>query len=414
MKKILDRYRQLDAFVIDVLMAEFFLQMVNASFMLLINYYMHNQGYVDFQIADFISYRFLAVMLFAFPFGLFIKGRRLKPYFYIAGFGSPLMAFTVIYAVQHHLPWLVYAGFVGWGVAYTCLQVTSLPFIILNSPKERHPQAIALFFLTSSMAIFIAGTISFVLNHYFGNLFPAKILLEIFALIGFAGVYYISRIQVKENLSEKNTATNLHKQYDWRLIIPVIIPAFIISAGAGLTIQFVNLFLLNIHGLHEDIYSIIGALSFLLVGMGIFVVPEIKDRLGYKFGIVTIQSIAVMFLVLMALTEFIAGKPYALYLAVFCFIVRQPLMNVAGPMASELIINYVGKRNQELVSALNAGIISGCWWVSSQIFSFLRAHGLRYAYIFFITAALYSMGVAWYYFLIKDFQRRQRAGLVEE
>ena len=412
MRTMLAKYRKLDGFIIDVLMAEFFLQMVNASFTLLINFYMHDQGYKDFQIANFISYRFLAVMLFAFPFGLFIKGRKLKPFFYVASIGAPLMAFVVIYAVGNHLPGLVIAAFVCWGIAYTCLQVTSLPFIILNSPKEDHPQAIALFFLTTSMAIFITGTISFVLNHFFAAWFPVKTLLQIFAVTGFIGAYYIYKIRIRENVSVRSTEVGLHKQYDWHLIIPVVVPSFIISAGAGLTIQFVNLFFLNVHGMHEDIFSLLGAFSFLLVAMGVFIVPQIKDRFGYNVAITLVQALAIFFLVLMALTEFVAQHPYAVWLAIIFFIIRQPLMNVAGPMTSELTINYVGKRNQELVSALNAAIWSGCWFISSQMFSLLRASGLKYAYIFMITAALYMIGVVWYAYLIKDFHRRKREGLI--
>jgi hypothetical protein len=63
-------------------------------------------------------------------------------------------------------------------------------------------------------------------------------------------------------------------------------------------------------------------------------------------------------------------------LAILFFIFRQPLINVAGPMTSELTMYYVGKKNRELVSALNAAIWSGSWFISSQIFAFLRGYGL--------------------------------------
>ena len=46
-------------------------------------------------------------------------------------------------------------------------------------------------------------------------------------------------------------------------------------------------------------------------------------------------------------------------------------------------------------------------WNSSQIFRILKSEGLSYAYIFYITAALYACGVFLYYLLIIDYQTRE-------
>jgi hypothetical protein len=93
---------------------------------------------------------------------------------------------------------------------------------------------------------------------------------------------------------------------------------------------------------------------------------------------------------------------------------RQPLMNMAGPMTSELVMKYTGKRNQEMVSALTAAIWSGSWFISSLIFKLLRSSSWSYVYIFLITAFLYGIGVVWYYYLILDYNKRQKIGLISE
>ena len=64
---------------------------------------------------------------------------------------------------------------------------------------------------------------------------------------------------------------------------------------------------------------------------------------------------------------------WALPLAWFCFIVRQPLMSMAGPAISELTMSYVGERNRELMSACNGAIWSGSWWLAARVFQVLRA-----------------------------------------
>ena len=82
-------------------------------------------------------------------------------------------------------------------------------------------------------------------------------------------------------------------------------------------------------------------------------------------------------------------------------------MNMAAPMTSELTMNYVGKKNQEMLSAIMAAIWSGSWYFSSQIFRFLKEAGLPYAYIFYITAAVYAFGIFTYYLLIVDYEKRK-------
>jgi len=111
-------------------------------------------------------------------------------------------------------------------------------------------------------------------------------------------------------------------------------------------------------------------------------------------------------LVGLATMEFFNTYWWAMPLAVILYWVRTPLMNMAAPMTSELTMNYVGVKNQEMLSAITAAIWSGSWFFSSQIVRLLKVQGFSYAYIFYITALLYAFGVLMYYFLIKDFERR--------
>jgi hypothetical protein len=85
--------------------------------------------------------------------------------------------------------------------------------------------------------------------------------------------------------------------------------------------------------------------------------------------------------------------------------VRQPLMNIAAPMTSELTMKYVGEKNREIISALTSAIWSGSWFASAQIFAILREGNLSYSNIIFITVFFYIVGVSWYYWLIKDYER---------
>jgi MFS family permease len=414
LKKIIASYSKLEKPIVQMLLGEFYLQIINAVFFLFLNFYMTDEGYKDYDIAYFVSFRFLTVMIFSLPLGLYIKGRKLKPFFMVSAIAIPIVALLIIYAIAIHNDVLLILGFILWSFSFSLYQIPSLPFILLNSKKENHSEAIASYFLTWSIATFICGLLSYFLVLIAPNFFNDKALLILFVLIGSISIWHVNKIKTNEQVSAKTQIQNIKGDYDWKLIFRVTFPTLIIAVGAGFTIPFINLFFLNVHGMDSKSFSAIGSISYLLVAIGVLIVPEIKRRSNYYVAITLIQAISILFLFLMATTEYYKHLWYALPLAVFFFTFRQPLMNVAGPMTSELTMYYVGDRNREMVSALNAAIWSGSWFISSQIFGWLRSFGLSYVNVFLITASLYIIGVGWYYFLIKDFYRRKRAGLIIE
>ena len=74
-----------------LILAEFFLQLVNTSHFMILNFFLVENGYSDELIAELISYRFLLVMLLSLPFGFFIPSRRLVPIFRGAAVTIPVV-----------------------------------------------------------------------------------------------------------------------------------------------------------------------------------------------------------------------------------------------------------------------------------------------------------------------------------
>ena len=60
------------------------------------------------------------------------------------------------------------------------------------------------------------------------------------------------------------------------------------------------------------------------------------------------------------------------------------------------------------MSALNASVWSGSWFVSMKLFGWLRQMEFRYVSIFLITVAMYIVGVAWYAYLIRQYERERQ------
>lgn len=156
----------------------------------------------------------------------------------------------------------------------------------------------------------------------------------------------------------------------------------------------------------SDEFAIISAFATLIVFSMVLYVPIIKDKLGYKLAVPLTQTIAIVALIVLAFTEIMSFE-WAVYIAIAAYIIRQPLMNMAGPMTSDIVMDYVGERNQEMMSALTSAVWSGSWFISSIIFQVLRQIGLQYVYVFLITAALYFFGVFLYYLLILDYEKNK-------
>jgi MFS family permease len=406
---VIEGYRRVEPHIRYAIAAQFCVQLVNTAYFLLLNYYMDAEGYQDYAIADILSYRFLAVFWLAFPLGLFIKGRRLKPFFLISTILLPVASHVMLLAIAQHWTLTLNVATMIWGLAYMCMQITILPYILLNAKPETHSEAFSLSFLSFSGTICFTGVINFLLQQIDPALFDERTMLQIVATLAFLGIFFVSRIPNREQLSQKVPLRKITRDYDWGTILRAIIPTLIIAIGAGFTIPVISLFFLNVHGVDSGTFSVMGSITYGMVVCVMLFMPYIKRSFGYRVAITLFQSLAVLALFLLATTEYYKDWVYAVPLATFFYILRQPLMNAAGPMTSELIMYYVGKRNQEIISALNASIWSGSWFISMKLFGLMRQLEYRYVTIFLITVAMYAIGVIWYATIIRTYERRQAA-----
>ncbi|MCC7303060.1 MAG: MFS transporter [Bacteroidia bacterium] len=399
-------YRLIERPVMAVIVAEFFLQLINTSFMSILPLYMKAEGYSDGEIGNSIKYRYLGVLVLALFVGVWIRRKRLIGLFYLACLFVPAFSFGILYTVGSHNLMLNHVFQVLWGASFTFMQVPVLPFILRNSSKENHTSAIALSYATWSVATIASHVIISALNGYDQILFSEQNLLTGFGVLGFVSLVFMVRAGRNEQVPVLNPEKRSTGKKDIPVLFKALLPTLIIAIGAGFTIPFISLFFTEVHGLSTSTFAALNLGGALLVAMGSLAVPGIKKKMGYKTAVPTTQSFAIIALIMMATTQFYADVTIAVFIAMGCFLLRQPLMNMAGPMTTEIVMGYVGKRNRELVSALTSAIWSGSWYFSGQLFASMRDSHIRYVYIFLITAALYIVGVIWYYLLILAYERK--------
>lgn len=410
----LDRYRLLPKHVLQFAAGLFLINLINASQFLLLNLFLKARGLDDPAIAALTSHRFLATFFLALPAGLWLRGRPLRKPLIIGAIAFPLTALAMLEAVQFGAMAAAPFLFIAMGFAGLILNVASLPMMLRITPSRQSSEALSLLFATWGAASICGGVLASVLQgigqfhlgsvHLVFDEYSTLLLLTIF---GFGAPFLYARLPDPVP-AEKSSRHWLHvHREDFPVLLRALVPSLCIATGAGLSIQFLNLFFSNVYHLDPASYSAFGSISYVLAFISGLIVPEVRRRLGWRGAILGVQSAAVVMLALMGLTELWKHASWALPVAIVFFIIRQPLMNMAGPSTSELSMSYVGERNRELMSACNGAIWSGSWWLAARVFENLRAHQLPYWQIFLITAALYLVGTISYLGLIRAVERRE-------
>lgn len=413
----LSDYKNLEKQVLNVIASEFFIQLVNATFMNILPLYMTRRGYSDEEIALFITFRFLGVFALALPLGRFIRGKKLLSLFYLSNLFIPLFGVSIVFSIEMGWRWLTVSSLLLWGSSFTFMQVPVSPFILRNSSKMHHTAALSLSYSTWSFAGIVSGLIIALLDAIDPMLFDERFILLLFSTLGAGGLYYLRRIKAtQEVIAEEGSQTELfeaQKKTEWALVLKALIPTLIIATGAGLTIPFISLFFEHVHHVDKGGFSVLSSIAAVLVAYCAMLVPKIKEKIGYKIAIPSTQSMAVIALVALATTQYYNHYTIALIIASACYLLRQPLMNMAGPMTSELVLNYVGPHHREITSALTSAIWSGSWVLSGFMVKLLFSHHFEFVNIFLITALLYAIGVVLYYLLILDYGKREQKGLIQ-
>ena len=415
-KNIFRSYFSLPKNIHLLFLLEFNLSLIHVAFILVLNIYLRKQGFTDPEIASFNSLRFIGALAFALPLGIYIRGKQLKPFFKLAALLVPVTSAMIIESIHFSIIPMIQLSFLSWGIGMMLMRVCSLPFIIRQTDQENSSEALSLSASTWSLSTIFSGliisTLDWVSIVNFGGwtlYLDERSTLWIITIIGSSSILFAWKIKEGEQSTDKpkNDIFSMQEFYDWKLIFKAISPLILISIGAGLTIPFVNLFFNSTFGFSSSDYSMMGSLTAILVFIFSLMVPTLRKKYGYWMTIVVVQSLAIGCLVIMSLTEIYVSYEHAAFIAVTAYVMRQPLMHMAHPASNELMMNYVGKNNQELISALSSSLWSASWFVSAKIFEWLRLLDFQYYEIFLITAFLYMVGVILYSRLIKEYEINQ-------
>ena len=175
--------------------------------------------------------------------------------------------------------------------------------------------------------------------------------------------------------------------------------------------SILSVFFEKVHRYKGDFRCWVPVASFLVAHLALLV-PRVKEKIGYNIAIPTTQSLAVISLVALATTQLYNQYSIAVGIASVCYLLRQPLMNMAGPMTSEVVLGYVGKAQPRNHKRAYFGYLEqqlgNQWLYGNRVLSYQ----VSFANIFLITSVLYTFGVIMYYLLILDYTKKKNRVLL--
>jgi predicted MFS family arabinose efflux permease len=391
----------------------FLLNLIHAAQFLLLNLFLKSHALDDPAIAALTSQRYVATFFLAIPAGLWLRGKKLRgPIIWSAAL-FPIVSLLSLMAVQSHSMALASWCFLLMGVTSLIINVANMPMVLRIVHPDHASEAFSLMFASWAAASVCGGLLAWVMQkiHHL-SWFGSTILLDEYATLmvltalGLAAPLCFAKLP-NPPPTERPDQHWLHlDKKDIPILLRALVPCLVIATGAGLSIQFMNLFFSNVHHLSSADYSAYSSFSNVLMLCAGLLVPAVRRRFGWRGAIVGVQLIAVVLLFLLGFTELWRGSWAAIPIAIACFILRQPLMSMAGPAVSELTMNYVGERNRELISACSGAIWSGSWWLAARIFQALRSMDFPYWSVFLATGILYIFGTLYYLTLIKSVEKQ--------
>jgi hypothetical protein len=398
-------YAKIDRNIWYLLLSEAAIQVVNGCLMLILLLYLHAKGYTDGESARFTAARFLGVLLISFPLGLYIKKRKLIGFFRAAAISLPLFTLFSLWMIEEEQVVFIYLSFFLWGISFSFAEICKLPYILRHAESTYLSAAIALSYATWSFGAVVAGILIYIFSTISPDFFDERNCIIAISILSLAGSVFTFKM-TESNVPNESANEFVEKSaYEWKKIVYSLTPTFIIAVGAGMSIPFVPLFFQHTFSMDYKAFAGYGFLAYFLVFLMTLLTPDIKNKIGYKVAIPLTQTLSVSCLIVMGITELLPSTNSVFIVAIVMYMLRQPLMNLAQPMTTEIIMKYVGKNNHEMVSALMALIWNGSFVVTSLLFAQLRDWNISFFYIFLLTAFLYAIAIIWYVVLIKQYEK---------
>ncbi|MBI5624478.1 MAG: MFS transporter [Elusimicrobia bacterium] len=315
--------------------------------------------------------------------------------------------------ISHTVSGMHFFLFLGAGTSVFFWVVTG-PFTMENTSSEERPYVFTLAF-TLRLVGSIAGNI--LAGHVkdwsalagLSELTAYRTAIIAGLAVSLLGVIPFLLIRPRKHdacVQEEGLTLSGIRDWDWPYFVRALLPGTVLSIGAGLIVQFMNLYLKDsFPGLSDAKIGFYMSLTSATMVFGMLAAPLLAEKKGKVRTIVGTQLASLPFMLALAVTT-------DLRIAVAAMLIRASLMNMSGPISNTLVMELCRKREQGVLSALFTLNWNLSWAGSALVFGHLQGN---YKLMFFVAIGLYIVSTTLYGMLFRgaeaELDRRKKAAL---
>jgi MFS family permease len=377
-------------------------------FQLLFNFYVLSlAGFSPADAGLFTSATNIAGLIMAFPAVWLASRISHKSILIATGVGSAIALLGMVLLPDRF--WLIAFSMLA-GVSQSVRQVMVAPFLMRNTTPAERQYVFSLNFGTVTLMSFVGNTLGGFIPGLLAPLAHVESTSTLayqmtFTFIIVASVLAIlPMLMIDDPNPEHSRSQEVPLGRLWAergILTRVLSPQFVIGLGAGLMMPFMNVYYRTVFHKPDSAIGLLFGASSLAMGLVQIIAPPIALRLGKIKTVVATQALSVPFLILLGVAAWLTPATPSLlefwfWVAAIAFLIRTALMNLSGPVYQTFILEIVQPELQTWASSLNGVSFTVGWAFSPYLSGWLinTYGGLGFVPIFFITATLYTIGIA--------------------
>ena len=404
-----DYYKHLRMFsrnAVLFLVGTLLINLLYAVNMLIFNLYLREMGFSESFVGKALSAGAIGSMIAAIPWAILIARYKIK---------NMLLISTLLFVASYFFMVTTSAGLliVLFSFLMGCLlsfaRVASAPLIMRNSTHEERTYVFSLNFANWMFAGIIGSFMAGYAQKWFEGIFGAGalsyryvlisgIFFGLLALIPFA---FIKGKPPSESERKLVLSRKLLKEHG-NLLFRLSFPFFLVGAGAGLIIPFLNLYFRDVFHMSTERIGLYYSMVQATMIVGTLAGPVLARRFGMVRTIVFTEVASIPFMLLMA---FSGNVP----LVIAGFLCRGALMNMGQPIGTNFAMEMVPERMHGLTNSITMIAWTSSWAVSTQLGGWvIEQYG--YQPSFLITIGFYLSSAILYYYFFSKTEIKERHG----
>ena len=360
----------------------------------LFNLYLTAGGFRETFVGHVISFNAMGVALVALPAGVLADrwGRRR-----CIVLGTVLEGAALAARASMLSPGVITVASFLVGAGQALCAIAAAPFITEHSSARERTHLFSAFFSVELLAgvagSMLGGWTPRLLLHLpagagMGLLVAYRITLLIGAAIALVAVLPMAWLAGVREAVITHTRETTGKAA--RALTPLAVNAFLIGAGAGLVIPFMNLYFATRFQCSSAQIGVFFAIAAVTTAIAAALGPAFARRFGKLRTATAMELLSLPFLITL-------GAERSLAIAVGAFWMRATLMQAGIPLINAFVMESLPPSLRARASSLNNTVWNGGWAVSATL-SGIIIQRFGYAVPFYITATLYAVAALYFYF----------------